>query len=246
MKTTNGNTHEDNVNNLGVFITRATNFGSAYNPPRPQLTIQGLTQLKVLGKSAIDLVDSYEISYKNAIAARNAAFNGFDFRVTRVINSLRISRSTDQTLVQAEAMVRELRGKRVSEILTDAEIAAEKAKGNTVKQVTLHNSRIDRKIENFARFVLFLATIPEYKPNEVDLTIEALTAEVENLKALNQAIVTTFSSLGTARMARDKALYAGDTGLVPNALDAKSYVKSVFGATSPEYKQIRDILFVKR
>jgi len=38
-------------------------------------------------------------------------------------------------------------------------------------------------------------------------------------------------------------LYTEGSGLVDVALAAKLYVKSVFGATSPQYKQISNIPF---
>ena len=47
------------------------------------------------------------------------------------------------------------------------------------------------------------------------------------------------------RIARDKVLYAEGTGLCDIALDIKNYVKSVFGATSPQFKQVSEVRFTK-
>jgi hypothetical protein len=55
----------------------------------------------------------------------------------------------------------------------------------------------------------------------------------------------TEAALNVARMARNTLLYTKNTGLVDVALGVKLYVKSAFGATSPEYKSISDIQFTK-
>jgi hypothetical protein len=45
---------------------------------------------------------------------------------------------------------------------------------------------------------------------------------------------------------RNSILYASVSGLVDVALDVKKYVKSVYGASSPQYKQVSKIEFKNR
>ena len=47
----------------------------------------------------------------------------------------------------------------------------------------------------------------------------------------------------TLRISRNNLLYKENTGLYDVALDVKNYIKSVFGATSPQYKQVSKIKF---
>ena len=44
-------------------------------------------------------------------------------------------------------------------------------------------------------------------------------------------------------IARNKRLYDPQTGLVERAQVVKNYVKSIFGASSPEYKLINKLRF---
>jgi hypothetical protein len=245
MKTTNETGHEQNVINLEVQITMIATFGDSYNPPKPSLTITGLKELVEKGKLEISAVNTAEIANKNAIASRNGALDGFDNLVTRIINSLRIAGVSAQTLAQAEALVRDLRGKRASGILTEAELAAEKAKGNDVKQVVVHNASIDSKIENLNKLILFLESTPEYKPNETDLTVASLKARLLDIKSKNTELVSADAALTAARISRNALLYTDNIGLVDTALEVKLYTKSVYGATSPQYKQISSIVFSK-
>ena len=245
MKTTNGTSHEQNVTNFELLGTIISTFGRVYNPPKPSLTIPVMAELLQKGKLEINAVNAAEIVTKNAGAARSVEFDDFDKLITRSINSLRISGVSAQTLAQAEAIVRDLRGKRASGLLSDEELAAEKAKGNNITQVKVHNSRIDSKIENLGKYNLFLGSIPEYKPNEADLTVESLQTKLATIKSKNSAVVTAEATLDAARISRNALLYTDNTGLVDTALEVKLYVKSLFGATSPQYKQISGIEFTK-
>jgi hypothetical protein len=237
--------HVQNVVNLGVIINRVTTFAAKYNPSRNEFKIPKLTELKASAETVLELANTAENANKKSIATRSSAFSGFDGLITRVINALRISGAMEQTVVQAEAIVRELRGKRASEKLTDEQIAAAKEEGKELKQNTLHNTTMDSKIDNFDKLVQFLITVPEYKPNEADLATAALTAKLSALKAANDQFNQTEAELNAARFQRDTILYTGVTGLFDIATGVKLYVKSAFGATSPQYKSISDLAFRK-
>ncbi|HET7733713.1 MAG TPA: hypothetical protein VFK73_07725 [Paludibacter sp.] len=245
MKTTNESGHNQNVINFELLGTIIATFGPTYNPPKSTLAIPGLTELAEKGKLEINAVNTAEVVCNNAIAARSNAFDDFDNTITRIINALRISGVSAQTLAQAEAIVRDLRGKRASALLTEEQLAAEKEKGNDIKQVVVHNATIDSKIENLSKLILFLETIPQYKPNESDLKLESLKEKLTDIKTKNTGLVAADATLNAARRSRNEVLYADNEGLVDTALDVKLYTKSLFGATSPQYKQISSIAFTK-
>jgi hypothetical protein len=245
MKSSNLSGNEQNVTNLGLLITVIKTFGPTYNPPKPSLTIPGLTELFEKGKLEINAANIAEVTYNNALSARSVAFDGYDGLITRSINALRIMDVPAQTLAQAEALVRELRGKRASELLTDEELAAAKAEGNPTKQVVKHNSTFNSRLENSGKYILLLESIPEYRPNEPELTTPALRSKLEDMKTKHEQVVSAVAALEAARLSRDTLLYADSTGLVDNGQNAKTYTKSVFGATSPQYKQVSGIEFKK-
>jgi hypothetical protein len=245
MKSTNLTGNEQNVTNLGLLITVISTFGPAYNPSKSSLTIPGLTELLEKGKLEINAANIAEVTYDNALSARTVAFDGYDGLITRSINALRIMGVPAQTLAQAEALVRELRGKRASELLTAEELAAAKADGNPTKQVVKHNSTINSRLENMAKYVLLLESIPDYNPNEAELTTSALRNKLEDLKSKHDQVHASEATLDATRLSRDKFLYTENIGLVDNGQNAKKYTKSVFGANSPEYKQVTAIKFYK-
>ena len=89
-----------------------------------------------------------------------------------------------------------------------------------------------------------LESISLYKPNEEDLKVTSLTALYNDLKSKNNAVVNALVPLNNARISRNEILYKENTGLVDIACDAKTYIKSIFGATSPQFKQISKLQFI--
>ena len=66
------------------------------------------------------------------------------------------------------------------------------------------------------------------------------------LKEMNGAVVAAYIALERDRADRNGILYQPLTGLVDRASDTISYIKSVYGTTSPEYKQVGSIQFKTR
>lgn len=55
------------------------------------------------------------------------------------------------------------------------------------------------RLDNLDKLIKLLATIPAYAPNEVDLKVATLTTLYNDLKAKNQACVTAYTQLSSAR-----------------------------------------------
>ena len=101
----------------------------------------------------------------------------------------------------------------------------------------------DSQLDNFDKLIKLLASIALYAPNEPELKVTALTALYNDLKTKNTAAVSAATPLSNARLARNEIMYKPLTGMVDIALDTKTYIKSVFGASSPQYKQISKLAF---
>jgi len=88
-----------------------------------------------------------------------------------------------------------------------------------------------------------LATIPTYTPNEDDLKLPNLTTYQASLMSATQSVDQTEAELNAKLIERDQILYADGTGLYSIAQNVKKYVKSLYGATSPEYTTVSAIKF---
>ena len=76
-----------------------------------------------------------------------------------------------------------------------------------------------------------------------DPTVAALTTVYNDQKIKNSDVVTASTPISNARISRNVILYKENTGPVDTALDTKSYIKSLFGATSPKFNQASNLEF---
>ena len=243
MASTTETGHANNVANFESLIISATAFGTSYNPSKESIKLTALQILLTNSKETLNSLNISQSAYSNAVAARESAFEPFSKLVTRVNNSLKASDTTVQVDESAQTIVRKLQGKRASAKLTDEEKKALEAEGKEVNQISAAQLSYDSRIENLDKLIMLLTSVPLYNPNEDDLKIESLTTLYTELKAKNTDVLTATIQLSNARISRNEILYKPLTGLVDIAFDAKVYIKSVFGATSPYFKQISKIEF---
>jgi len=104
----------------------------------------------------------------------------------------------------------------------------------------------DGLIDNFGKFIQLLAAEPLYIPNETELKVVTLNAQLVNpLKSSNSAVIGANTAFSNVLITRNTTLYGDKTGLVDVAGEVKKYVKSVFGIRSAQFKEISALKFVK-
>jgi len=245
MASTSKQGHNRNAVNFDKLIVHCTSYGTDYSPNKGTLKIAAMQAQSTAVKTTLTTVNALTPPYKNAVAARVTAFKNFNKRITRANNALKASDTTKEVIKSAQTIVRMLQGRRATPKKTEEQkkIAAEAGKEIVEKS----NSQLsfDDRIDHLDKFIKILSSVVAYAPNEADLKITALTALYTDLKAKNVAVVSTEASLSNARIARNVAMDKDNVGLVDVANDAKTYIKSVFGATSPQYKQVSGLKFIK-
>ena len=112
-----------------------------------------------------------------------------------------------------------------------------------MNQISTSRQSYTQKAVNFGILLQLLETIPTYTPNEDDLKLPNLTTYQASLMSVTQAVDQTEAQLNAKFIERDQILYAAGTGLYTIAQNVKKYVKSLYGATSPEYATISAIKF---
>lgn len=243
MASTSETGHAKNVATLGVLISNIVSYGEAYNPSKPSLTLTALKKLEADANNAVNAVNVAFPVFNLASDAREVAFAPLSPLATRVLNSLKATATSEQVDNGATAIVRKIKGEGAPSSKSDKQKAALAATGTVIPTVSTSQMSFDSRLGNLDKLIQFLATVPEYKPNEVELKVETLTTLSNHLKTDNTAVVNASVALSNARIARNEILYKPLTGLVDVALDAKMYIKSVFGASSPQYKQVSKLAF---
>ncbi|HPS56425.1 MAG TPA: hypothetical protein PLP05_12570 [Sedimentisphaerales bacterium] len=245
MASTSETGHAINVANFESVIADVISYGATYNPLKASLKLAALNIYLTAARDAINAVNAAEPALKLASGARNAAFKPLSSLATKVINALKASDTTDQIDETAKILVRKIQGRRATPKKTEEQKKIASEAGKEIIEISSSQMSFDSRIDNFYKLIKLLSTVTLYAPNEADLKISALTTVLTDLKAKNLAVTSAKVSLSNARISRNDILYKENTGLVDTALAVKIYIKSVYGATSPQYKKISKIKFTK-
>ena len=105
--------------------------------------------------------------------------------------------------------------------------------------ISTNQQLYDQLIQHLSGLNSVLEAETSYTPNETDLQVATIQAKIADLTAKNTAVATAYANISNSRIARNEKLYSTDSGLVQTALKVKKYIKSVFGASSPQYAQVK-------
>ncbi len=247
MASTSETGHAKNVANFETLISFCAGYGANYNPSKANLKVPALQTQLASCKANIASVTSTSVAFNNAVNARMIAFDGLKKLSTRLINSLEVSGATSQTIKDAKTVNAKVQGSK----LTKADAGITPVDPNAIvvetdKSISASQQSYTSLIEHFSKMITILSTEPNYVPNEHPLKIATLNTQLTNLKNTNTAVINAYTTVSNSRISRDQSLYNSTNGLCETAKEVKMYVKSVFGATSQQYKQVSGIEFKTR
>ena len=233
--------HAKNVANFQDLITYCTGYGATYNPPKPALQLASLNTLLASAQTELSNVTTAKNNFDTATGDRQVAFENLKPLATKIFNFLAVTDATEQTIADAKTINNKLQGRR-----SGTPIETPIPDGGTVPNtVSVSRQSYDMLTENFSSLIDLVSSIPSYTPNETELTTASLTTFRDNLQTANTNVINTEVAYSNTRISRDNVLYAEGTGLVDIASNVKKYAKAIFGATSPEYKQVSGIKFTR-
>jgi hypothetical protein len=241
MASTSEKGHAKNVANLQDLISFVTGYGATYNPNKAALKLPQLNTLATTSQASLADVIVKNTAFNNKVNERVVAFSNLKPLSTRLINALQTTDATTQKVADAKAFNKKIQGSRAKAIATPTD-------PNTPAPNTISTSQqsYDQQIQHLAGIISVLQSETSYAPNETDLKIVTLTAKQTDLTAKNNAVALAYTNVSNSRISRDTTLYATTTGLFDIATEVKKYVKSIYGATSPQFAQVRGIEFTKK
>ncbi len=229
--------HAKNLGNLKDLIAGVAGMGTKYVPTNAALKVANLTTQQVNAKRLHDDVDTKKRGWAIGVNGRIAEFSDTKSLATRAVNAFEAIVTNDPLAVEdLRALNKQLQGTKTKKAPTDP--AAQ-----TPKQISTSQQSYDQLKDHFKSIVTFLSQYPAYVPAEADLKVAALQAELARLDAADGAVAPLETAYKNAIIARNAAFYEPVTGLVDTSKAVKKYVKSVYGATAPEYKAVQKIAF---
>lgn len=232
--------HAKNIGNFYKLISFCEGYGTTYNPSKEILKIPQLNALLLVANQKLQNVIEKNTLYNDAVNERINAFKDLRALSTRLINALQTTEASQEKINDAKGFNRKIQGKRVAVAKKSLDSEAQAPNTISVSQLSY-----DKLIQHFAGLISVLQSEETYQPNEADLTIVKLNDKRVDFYVKNQNVANAHTTISNARIERNNIMYDDDNGLVNVANEVKKYVKSVFGAVSPQYAQVKGIIISK-
>lgn len=232
--------HAKNVANFQDLIEFVIGYGATYNPSKNSLKLPQLIALKDNAQSKLNDVITKNTIYNNKVNERMVAFGNLKSFSTRLVNALQTTDATNETINNAKTFNRKMQGKKASTTQASTD-------PNAPAPATISTSQqsYDQLIQHLTGLKSVLETEPSYTPNEIELQIATIDSKIADLSAKNTAVATAYTNISNSRISRNETLYTNENGIYETASEVKKYIKSVFGASSPQYNQVSGIKFSK-
>jgi len=245
MATTTAITHKTNVSNFNKFVIEVTAFGIAYTPTKTSIMADALNTLNVKMKT-VDTAETVALlDLNNARNARADIFAMSTDIITRVANAIRATDIPESTKEDLLSITSKFLG-RVRSTKKETTVAATEGQASTT--TTSHGKvpqDMDSKLSYLDTLIKQITTVTAYNPNEANLKVANLTTLYDEMKVKRTAEITAEAAHDNAAITRNNVMYADITGIIDVTNDVKAYVKSLYGASSPQYKQLTTLKFTK-
>lgn len=245
-------THGKQVAAWGKLLGHCNDQGDSYNPGTASMNRTAMESLLEESQKSIDAVHKAKNDVVTAVNQRQRAFDQLPFLGTRVIGALKASGAPANHVADVDRIRRKFRSlskKRGALSNSDASpsegVPANAEAPSTSAPRKRGNLAFESRLQNFSEMIGLLQNDSPYQPHEADLSIEGLTAMLEDLRVKHKAVDQARVALTTARHACNELLFS-ESGIYGIAKMVKEYFKSVFGARSETFKAIQKIKFVKR
>ena len=218
--------HAQNAAKFKVIIVKVTALGATYNPSKVAIKLLGLNTVSTNADASILAVDNALTPWQNAINAREIAFLPLSARTTRIINALKATDASAQTIKDAIFLEKKIHGPRI----TPKTPAVNPPDPNAPVNISASQMQFDSRIENFGKLLILLGAEPLYVPNEDDLKLAGapgLTAYLATLVSTNTDAVATAETLLQARKTRNIVLYKDGSGLFDIQRAVRRYIRSL-------------------
>mgnify|MGYP001577171696 CR=1 FL=1 len=241
MASTTETGHAKNIANFQNLIAFVQGYGETYNPSKNALKLPQLQTLLSDAEAKLSDVVAKNTAYNTKVNERQTAFSGLKSLSTRLVNALQTTDASEQLIKDAKGYNRKMQGQRVSPSATTP------TDPNVPVPITISTSQQSyiQQIQHLAGLIAVLESEITYTPNETDLQIATLQAKQAELAIKNNEVTTSYTNISNSRIARNATLYTKSDSIFEIAAEVKKYIKSIYGATSPEFAQVKGIEFKK-
>lgn len=229
--------HYKNVVSLNALKVFADGLGRDYAPQKESLKIPNLITLIDEATTLHNTVKDQINTVTLAIDQRQLVFENIKPLCTKIINTMSSTNVLPKTIEDAKFFNAKIQGARIK-----SKTATEEGKDETNTNSVSRQS-YDSTYENFRSLNNLLQQDTNYNPVEADVNITGLTSKENDMLAANKNIALLTNDLSNKRIQRNNLFYIGEESLIAVARGVKKYIRGKFGVNSPQFAQIRNIIF---
>ncbi len=246
MSSTSETGHTKNVNNFLLLINYCVGLGTKYNPTNNALKVANLTTQQATCEAEVKNASKQTKIYNTVVDERRLAFNPLQSYATQIVNAFSIINLPDNTVNGAIEINRKIQGKRATPKNDSLPPTSTATPAEEEDAISASQQSFDNYVKHFGDLIDWIELQPTYNPNETELKVAAMKTYLDKIDNANKAVIAAKVPYDNALDSRDAVMYADKTGLVDTALDVKKYIKAVFKADSPQYKQVSGIAFTRQ
>lgn len=231
--------HARNVASFGQLLAFIKRYEEKYIPSREALSLASLDKMNYQAIELLNRCKQQETSFDNAVDTRRILFATLRPLSTKVLGAFKASGVDPANIEGAVTISRKLQGRPASLKKGEAITADNEA----ARTVSSSQQSYVQLAQHFSGLRELVSSHKAYRPNEEELQPEVLYRFQESLMNATSNVDTALSLWSGTRIERDKLLYHPANGIVHISRAVKEYVKSVFGASGREYKEVKAIPF---
>jgi len=223
------------------MIAACTGMGALYQPSNANLERASMNALLTEVEGLMDGVQTDLVPWKNKVADRENIYAGVRSRTTQILAAFKASGADENKVDNVQTFHRQVHGARAKALPVDNPSTPEdESKGNSVS----HQSYV-QVAEAFGQIVKLIEGEPLYNPNETDLRVPTNQTLHNNMETANDEVITAVVPWKNSMIVRNNRLSDDADSILERQKLVKEYVKSAFGANSPQYAQVKGLEFKK-
>jgi hypothetical protein len=232
--------HARNIASFEQMISIVTGFGMPYNPSNSNISVSKLNTKLAAANAANDAVQADFAGKTTAINIRENAFKPLGPTSTKAVNYYASTGTEKNKVEDVKTLNRKLQGTRKkAAVADDPATPVDESK----QSISASQQSYTQKVEHLEGMIQLFSDDPLYNPNETAITIASLTTLAADLKQSTSDVINSITAFNNSRIERNTVMYHPTTGLYKLAMMVKQYVKSLYGASSPENKMVSKLKF---
>lgn len=228
--------HAKNIANFQDLISFCEGHGSMYNPSKENLKIVSMLNQYQRSLDRLYQVKTDKTGFDVATNNRRSEFENLKPLSTRVLSAFMVSGADKLAIDDVKSINRKIQGPIYKKIKQGTEEEG-------IKRYSTSQQSYSRYIDHLANLLQVLEQNPAYNPNENELKLSSLQLLFESMKRANKDLTDAYTQYSNAMIRRNHTLYDASIGLIQVSREVKLYIKSIFGANSPQYRQVNGIEF---